>query len=79
MPIPTVAAREAVEHYDLKRVGQTEECRQQFFAISAERELTHPAVVMITSAARDSLFAPGTRKSALAPQPVARPRARRGR
>ncbi len=79
LPIPTAAAGEAVEHYGLKRVGRTEECRQQFFAISAERELTHPAVVMITSAARDSLFPPADRKPARRPgsRPARSPAARR--
>ena len=56
LPIPVVADREAVERYDLERIGRAESCRQQFFAISAERHLTHPAVVAITSAARDELF-----------------------
>ncbi len=79
LPIPTVAAREALEHYDLKRVGRTEECRQQFFAISAERELTHPAVVMITSAARDTLFPAAVRRPARRAHPAASPRAGRRR
>lgn len=56
LPIPTVAEREAIERYGLARIGRAEECRQEFFAISAEQTLTHPAVVAITSAARESLF-----------------------
>jgi LysR family transcriptional activator of nhaA len=65
LPIPTVADREAVQRYGLTRLGRTEACRQQFFAISAERELTHPAVIAITSAARQSLFGkPGQRAAA---------------
>jgi hypothetical protein len=60
LPIPTVAERDAVGRYGLARVGRTETCRQEFFAISVERKLTHPAVVAITSSARESLFgAPG--------------------
>lgn len=56
LPIPTVAEREAVERYGLVRLGCAAACRQEFFAISAERELTHPAVVAITTAAQKSLF-----------------------
>jgi LysR family transcriptional regulator, transcriptional activator of nhaA len=63
LPIPTAAEREAVQRYDLARLGRTEACRQEFFAISTERQLTHPAVVAITSAARQSLFGPAGRRS----------------
>jgi LysR family transcriptional regulator, transcriptional activator of nhaA len=63
LPIPTVAERDAVERYGLARVGRTEACRQEFFAISVERKLTHPAVVAITSSARESLFGRVGRRS----------------
>ena len=56
LPIPTAAEREALERYDLVRVGRTEACRQEFFAISAERRLTDPAVVAITEGGRAELF-----------------------
>ncbi len=64
LPIPAVAEREAVERYGLARLGRTEECREQFFAISAERRLTDPAVAAITEGAKQSLFgrpSPGRR------------------
>jgi LysR family transcriptional activator of nhaA len=64
LPVPTVAEREAVERYRFVRLGCSEECRQEFFAISTERRLTDPAVVAITSGARKGLFgvrAPGRR------------------
>lgn len=65
LPIPTVAEREAVDRYGFRRAGQTEECRQEFFAVSAERRLTDPAVVAITSGARGELFGtPRPRRSA---------------
>lgn len=64
LPIPTVAEYEAVERYGLRPLGRTDDCRQEFFAISAERELTHPAVVAITSAARQSLFGRAARRGA---------------
>lgn len=63
MPLPAVAEREAVRRYGLKRVGGTDAVRQQFFAISAERRLTHPAVAAITSAAREALAPRAARRS----------------
>ncbi len=53
--LPTLVMKEAVASYDLQPIGRTEDCRQQFYAISAERKLTHPAVVAITSKARAAL------------------------
>jgi len=52
MSVPTMAAREAVRQFGFRVLGRTEECQQQFYAITAERKLTHPAVVAITSRAR---------------------------
>jgi LysR family transcriptional activator of nhaA len=63
LPIPTAADREAIQRFGLVRLGRTEACRQEYFAISAERHLTHPAVVAITSAARRSVFGPADRRS----------------
>ena len=48
LPICTVVAREAMESYNLCQIGRTRECTQQFYAISAERKLTHAAVVAMT-------------------------------
>jgi LysR family transcriptional activator of nhaA len=55
-PLPTVAVDEAVARYGFQVVGQAKGCAVQFYAISAERKLTHPAVVAITSKARGALF-----------------------
>ncbi|MFN8588176.1 MAG: LysR family transcriptional regulator [Candidatus Eisenbacteria bacterium] len=63
VPLPAIAEREAIQRYGLRRVGRTEDVRQQFFAISAERRLTHPAVTAITSAAREDLFRSGARRA----------------
>ena len=54
--MPNLVAREAVTRYDLEVIGRTEECREQFYAISPERKLAHPAVVAITSQAKNVLF-----------------------
>ncbi len=56
-PLPTVAVDEAVARYRFRPIGLAEDCRVQFYAISAERKLTHPAIVAITSTARGTLFA----------------------
>jgi LysR family transcriptional activator of nhaA len=56
MSVPSIVAKEVVRRYGFRLIGRTEECRQQFYAITAERKLTHPAVVAITSAARQRLF-----------------------
>lgn len=55
-PLPTAAAAEAVSRYDFQVVGEARGCREQFYAISADRKVTHPAVLAITSAARAGLF-----------------------
>jgi LysR family transcriptional regulator, transcriptional activator of nhaA len=46
--VPSVAAEDAVSHYRFQVVGEAEQCRVQFHAITAERRITHPAVVAIT-------------------------------
>ena len=55
-PLPTVALNEAVTRYGYQVVGRAKGCKVQFYAISAERKHTHPAVVAITSKARGRLF-----------------------
>lgn len=55
-PLPTVAVAEAVARYRFHTIGQAEGCAVQFYAISAERKLSHPAVMAITSNARGKLF-----------------------
>jgi LysR family transcriptional activator of nhaA len=36
-------------------IGQTDEVRDQFYAISVERKISHPAVAAITETAREWL------------------------
>ena len=52
---PTANAAEVAQQYDAEVIGSTEEVREQFYAISAERRISHPAVLAITQAARDWL------------------------
>jgi LysR family transcriptional activator of nhaA len=48
IPVPSVVAQEAVDRFSLRIIGATEKCREQFFAITAERRLHHPAVAALT-------------------------------
>ena len=50
--LPSWAVNDALEHYNFRTIGRTEKCRVQFHAITAERRIAHPAVVQITSQAR---------------------------
>ncbi|HXT12603.1 MAG TPA: LysR family transcriptional regulator [Candidatus Angelobacter sp.] len=54
MAVPTVVAKEIGNDFGI--IGRTEECQQQFYAITPERKLTHPAVAVIMSDARRRLF-----------------------
>ena len=49
---PTAIAAEVEQHYDVEMLGSTDAVREQFFAISVERRISHPAVAVITEAAR---------------------------
>jgi LysR family transcriptional activator of nhaA len=55
-PAPTIIEDEVIRQYRVKVIGRLESVREQFFAISVERRLKHPAVVAITAAARHDLF-----------------------
>lgn len=55
-PIPAVMERQIRKQKGLAVVGHAEKVRTQFYAISAERKLQHPAVVAISKAARLRLF-----------------------
>ena len=54
---PSVIAEEVQRQYSVKAIGQTDDVTERFYAISVERRLTHPAVVAVTEAARQELFA----------------------
>jgi LysR family transcriptional regulator, transcriptional activator of nhaA len=54
---PTVVEREVCEQYGVQVVGTLSDVRERFYAVSVERRLKHPAVVLITDAARHRLFA----------------------
>jgi LysR family transcriptional regulator, transcriptional activator of nhaA len=62
-PAPAAIARDVCRVYGVRMVGRTEAVREQYFAISVERRLTHPGVIAITSAARDDLFTTRRRRT----------------
>lgn len=47
--IPSLVASEAVERYGFVPIGRTKEVETRFYAITAERRFSHPAVIAITS------------------------------
>jgi len=53
---PTVIEREVARQHQAVVLGRSEEIRERFYAISAERRLKHPAVVALSEAAREKLF-----------------------
>ncbi len=63
---PTAIAREVERQYGVRAVGQTEEVLEQFYAISVERKISHPAVAAISETAREWLVsekAPGRQRA----------------
>ncbi len=57
LPGPSAIETEIRRQYGLNTIGRIEDVREQYFAISVERKLKHPAVVAISNAARHELFA----------------------
>lgn len=53
---PTPIGDEVEKQYDVVAFGHTDEVREQFYAISVERKISHPAVSAITTVAREWLF-----------------------
>ncbi len=56
-PVADAVLDDVTRQYNLSAVGPLEGVRLQFFGISAQRKVTHPAVVSVTEAARARLFA----------------------
>jgi len=52
---PTPIAIEVATQYALQVIGDTEEVREQYYAISMERRISHPAVSAVTETAREWL------------------------
>ena len=55
IPMASVV-RKDLARFQLESIGSTNQCTDQFYAISAERRLSHPAVVLITKSAQNVVF-----------------------
>lgn len=53
----SVVAKELERQYRVSALGSAPEIRERFYAVSVERRLKNPAVVAISDAAREDLFA----------------------
>lgn len=52
MVVPTVVASEAIERYGFVALGRTKAIESRFYAITAERRFSHPAILAITARLR---------------------------
>jgi LysR family transcriptional activator of nhaA len=53
---PTAVEDDVVAKYGVRVIGRTDDIKEHFYAISAERRIKHPAVTAITETARSELF-----------------------
>ena len=53
---PTVIESEILQDSAVRLIGRAEDVRQQFYALSVERKIKHPAVVAICRSARQDIF-----------------------
>jgi LysR family transcriptional activator of nhaA len=56
-PAPSAIEDEICRQYRVRALGRIDEVKERFYAISVERRLKHPAVIKISNAARETLFA----------------------
>jgi len=54
---PSAVEKDVLDKYGFALIGRTEDITERFYAISVERRIKHPAVSVITQAARSELFA----------------------
>ena len=63
-PAPTLIAQEVCDMYDAVLLGQMDEVKERYYAISPERRVKHPAVLAITQGAQQLRIAPDTQGDA---------------
>jgi LysR family transcriptional activator of nhaA len=54
--VPSAIEKEVCSQYKVRALGRLEEVRERFYAITPERRIKHPAIVAITTEARERLF-----------------------
>ncbi len=52
----TIVEEEVVERYQVQVLGRLDAVRERIYAVSAERKMKHPAVIVIAKSARERLF-----------------------
>jgi LysR family transcriptional activator of nhaA len=55
-PAPAAIVNEIERQYRVRHVGTLDDLHERYFAVSVERRLKHPAVLAISSAAKQQLF-----------------------
>ncbi|MCB1281524.1 MAG: hypothetical protein KDB18_08370, partial [Salinibacterium sp.] len=53
---PSVLSKEVMATYRVQAIGVMDAVKEKFYAISLERRVTHPAVVALCAASRETLF-----------------------
>jgi len=54
--LPSIAVEDVVRTHRVQIIGEAPDCRESFFALTAERKIRHPALVEIARVAWDDLF-----------------------
>ena len=53
---PSAIEKEVAQQYQVEKIGLVESIREEFYAISVERRISHPVVSVIMDTARETLF-----------------------
>ena len=53
---PSITAKEVKESYHVEIIGETQDIKEDFYAISIQRKVSHPVIAKILSAAREQFF-----------------------
>jgi LysR family transcriptional activator of nhaA len=54
--MPSAIERSVIQEYNVRSIGQVGELTERYYAITAQRQIRHPAVAAICETARQSLF-----------------------
>lgn len=66
LAVPSVMADDAVRRYGFEVIGATTQCQVEFYAITAERRLAHPGVLLIAEQASKHIFGRRSKKASRA-------------
>lgn len=56
VPVPKIVMPEAAARFRLRLIAELDQCREEFYAITAERRIVHPAALAITKNAQAQVF-----------------------